>query len=342
MGSGLVYLVVILLWAVVLVPQWMRRHERNSEQRSTLTFHRAMKTLERRRAGRGVSRARHDVDVTVAGARTRVHDRVAPMDIDGVSAIDRHLDEGVDPFVGSVAEEQVRVVRRVRASARAQKEAEKRRRHITQALIAVSVLSVLLAFVGVLPVALSVLCLLALGGYLFAARNATARSTAATSRTVRRENARLAHLDAESTPVRRKRDVTQMKSSRHSRRQAQRHLEAVPASGHSVDTAGDDVELLTNDEIRTRRAAAADGWEPVESPLPTYVDAAPASRIRRNLDSTENGDWNSERMLEQAEALRTFDADVEAELGLDVVVEVPEERRASYDDEIQYRRAVND
>jgi hypothetical protein len=61
----------------------------------------------------------------------------------------------------------------------------------------------------------------------------------------------------------------------------------------------------------------------------------------RNLDSTANGDWTSERMLEQAEALRTPGADAEFELGLDEFVDIPGTEIAE-DHGYSHRRAVND
>ncbi|HEY5187136.1 MAG TPA: hypothetical protein VIM19_20070 [Actinomycetes bacterium] len=48
MSSGLIYAVIVGLWAVVLVPMWLRRHDEASESRSVDRFEGAMRTLSRR------------------------------------------------------------------------------------------------------------------------------------------------------------------------------------------------------------------------------------------------------------------------------------------------------
>lgn len=47
--TGVIYVVIIALWAAVLIPIWLRRHDQISEVRSTARFSSAMKTL----GGRG-------------------------------------------------------------------------------------------------------------------------------------------------------------------------------------------------------------------------------------------------------------------------------------------------
>lgn len=43
--TGVIYLVIIALWAAVLIPLWLRRHDQISEVRSTARFHSAMRSL---------------------------------------------------------------------------------------------------------------------------------------------------------------------------------------------------------------------------------------------------------------------------------------------------------
>jgi len=359
--TGLVYVAVILLWAVVLVPQWLRRHERNAEHRTTVTFHRAMRALERRRVSRGVSRARHDVDVTVAGARSRVHDRVS-IDDEGISPIDQHLDEGVDPFEGSETEDHLRHVRRLRAESHARSTASQRRRQVQQILIGLTVVALVLLVMGVLPLLLAVVPAAALGAFLYASRGSAKAAKAGESRTRRAsERERRAQDEGSQADERERRTSSRRASTQRSsssrrsssrrsstRRSsgARRHVDAPAARSTSTqyaDLDGADVRMLSNSEIEGRRASAAtEGrWEPVEAPLPGYLDSARATRMPRNLDSTANGDWTSERMLEQAEALRTPGADAEFELGLDEFVDIPGTDSAD-DHGYGHRRAVND
>ena len=59
--TGLIYVVIIALWAAVLIPIWLRRHDQISEVRSTARFSSAMKSLgkkdgrEARRSGVAVA-----------------------------------------------------------------------------------------------------------------------------------------------------------------------------------------------------------------------------------------------------------------------------------------------
>ena len=59
--TGLIYVVIIALWAAVLIPIWLRRHDQISEVRSTARFSSAMKSLGkedgRRSRSRGSSRS---------------------------------------------------------------------------------------------------------------------------------------------------------------------------------------------------------------------------------------------------------------------------------------------
>jgi hypothetical protein len=52
--TGLIYLVIIALWAAVLIPMWLRRHDQVSEVRSTTRFSTAMRSL-------GTSRTEEDM-----------------------------------------------------------------------------------------------------------------------------------------------------------------------------------------------------------------------------------------------------------------------------------------
>lgn len=356
MLTGLVYIAVILLWAVVLVPQWLRRHERNNEHRTTLTFHRAMRTLERRRLNRSVSRARHDVDVTVAGARSRVHDRVS-LDDQQTSPIDEHLDHGVDPFRGTETEEHLRSVRALRAKASALSQAGDRRRQVMQGLAGLSVVCVVLMFLGMIPFMLAMLPLAALGGFAYMSKRQAKAAALANERRARRLAARdeayqstvdVREVDAmreqaASRPSRSSRSTSSRSRNTSRRSSSQRSSSARRSAQPAARREGrnDDIRVLSASESEYERARnnVGSNWEPVDAPLPGYLDSARATRIRRNLDSSTNGDWTGERMLEQVEALRDPRYDAEAELGLDSYVDLP-----NYDEGDGYgrRRAVNE
>lgn len=303
--TGLVYVAVILLWAVVLIPQWLRRHERNSEHRTTLTFHRAMRTLERRRANRGMSKARHDMDVTVAGARSRVHDRVR-LDTDS-SPIDEHLATGADPFQGTETEEHLRRVRTLRAKSEAVTVAETRRRQVQQVLVGLTVVGLIAGILGFVPLILGLLPAVGLGAFWFASS---------------KQRANVAGRQLHET--------RQRNRSQRQRRDRPRRRDD---SGQHLAT--DETQPLPKlVEVPT------DSWEATDAPLPAYLNSERGVRRRASHDSDVAYDWTAERMLEQAEALRAPGADAEAELGLDDFVDVP--GWDEQEDHYRHRRAVNE
>ena len=50
MGSGVIYAVLVAMWAAYFIPRWLRRHEELSESRSVERFDQAMRILSRREA----------------------------------------------------------------------------------------------------------------------------------------------------------------------------------------------------------------------------------------------------------------------------------------------------
>lgn len=354
MLTGLVYLIVIALWAVILVPRWLRRHDRSAELRSSMRFDRAMQTLSRRR-GRGVSSTSHAVDITVAGARNRVHDSVR-VDSSVPSPIDTHLDGGIDPFAGSLTEEQLRDARRRQSRSAAQAASARRRKQVQQVLAGVSVVAFILMLMGVVSPIMFILVPAALVGFNVLSRRQATQASRTEKRLRRNEDHRsdvrrsmATGVDqADSEERRTSSSATERRSRAASRRPARRRIEQPAAINQTVElelgaTGTDDVRLMSSDEAAQHNARrnTDPGWSPVDAPLPQYVSSSRATNFPRNLDSTSNGDWTSERMLEQVEALRTPGADAEFELGLDEFVDVPESARDTgegYD----YRRAVND
>ncbi len=74
--TGLIYVVIIALWAAVLIPIWLRRHDQISEVRSTARFSSAMKSLGKneksgRSARRGSSPGRATSPAQEAAAKRR-------------------------------------------------------------------------------------------------------------------------------------------------------------------------------------------------------------------------------------------------------------------------------
>lgn len=250
------------MWAVILLPRWLGTSDRYRDARTSQRFRRSLRAVTIRHRS-------HDVAAAPGSRASRVD--TAPRD----TAIDRHLDLGIDPFVGSAEDGHRRRARRRQARHHARIAAAARRRRIVLGLAVATVLAVVGALLGALPIVLAVLPAAALSGYTYLLRS---RSKA------RRQAVAQRNLD-ESV------------------------REAAPERGSGVEHT----------------------WEPVRSPEPSYMRASRATTVPRELDSTKNGAWTAERMLEQAAALRTGE-DAEAELGLD---------EYAYPSQYETARAVN-
>jgi hypothetical protein len=251
------------MWAVILLPRWLGTSDRYRDARTSQRFRRSLRSVAQRHRS-------HDVAAAPGGQASRVD--TSPRD----SAIDRHLDLGIDPFVGTAEDGHRRRARHQQVRREARAVAASRRRRVLIGLSAAATLAVVGAVLGLVPIALAVLPAGALGGYTYLLRTQS-RARRQAGRSTRGEGAR----------------------------------PAAPESG-SADPKGT--------------------WEPVAAPEPSYMRAPRATAVPRELDSTENGPWTAERMLEQAAALRSGD-DVEAELGLD---------EYAYPQQYETARAVNE
>lgn len=212
MGTGVVFAVIIAMWAIVLVPMWLDRHDRASEARSANRFNVAM-----RRLGRSES------------AESEPAPRPAPV-----------------------------------LKTRAARQAARRRRNVLLGLGAVLLLTLATIMVGLAPLPVVLLPVALIAGFVGLAWWA-----------VREEP-----LPVLAAPLA---DVDDVAMS-----------EPVARPPVMINPS---VPVVT-------RARRADEWEPVEAPLPTYVNAPPATRVPRLLDLRTPGRWTSAAMLEQMEAQR--------------------------------------
>jgi hypothetical protein len=178
--TGVIYVVIIALWAAVLIPIWLRRHDRISEVRSTARFSSAMKTL----GGRGrltpaFSEGGHADDYFTASTTGRGYG-TAPRRRTDPEARMRRGDEtrqssGYD-FEGMDPSYERELVRRSAAT---------RRAVVLGTLTALLLLALILAIVGVLPQWLPILTAVPVVAFVLAtALTASSRSTA--SATTRR------------------------------------------------------------------------------------------------------------------------------------------------------------
>ncbi len=255
-SSGVIYAVIALLWAVVLVPMWLRRHDEVSESRSVDRFQGAMRTLSRREP----SVDRREVFVPRRPAAVRAHADGQPVQ---------------------------RTAAQVAAA---------RRRLIVLGLAGAVLLTFGLGALGVVPMLLSALPLVLLGGYVFQVRSA-----------MRREETRaLAARRRRAAAARRRRQVAvaQIAAQRGGPMPARPARPARPAVADvepalaewaaaqelPAPTAAVEVEPEFYDQV------AQHAWDPVPVPVPTYVSAPKAPRSVRVIDLTLPGAWTSGRL----------------------------------------------
>ncbi|HVA60394.1 MAG TPA: hypothetical protein VNG13_07630 [Mycobacteriales bacterium] len=170
----MIYAAIVVIWAVVLVPMWLRRHDSATESRSVDKFAAAMRTLSRRTSStpdkRYVVMPRRlpdSVSWHVSGSPTPASPRA-----------------GRSTTAAAPQEDPARVLRPVTARSRLLA----RRRRLAAGLGGGVVLTALLVVVGAFPWPLQLLLDLALAGYAVHLRG-EARRAAAVSRHRRRATA---------------------------------------------------------------------------------------------------------------------------------------------------------
>ena len=136
MPSGLIFIVILAIWAVILVPRMVRRYDLHATDRTTRRFRHAMSSL----GGSGRVRRRVDVMMVRRAAPAGSVSTGAIFD----SAVDLHLDHGVDPFVAESVTDADSEARRFAA-----RTAAVRRRRVVLALCLGVCGAVVLALVGV-------------------------------------------------------------------------------------------------------------------------------------------------------------------------------------------------
>lgn len=269
----MIYVVIIGLWAAVLVPIWLRRHDKISEVRSTARFSSAMKTL----GGRGEPQYASGIDdgdeyeyyATAAARMTdgrsagRTHDTEARM---GDGARDRRAVRSTwsDESSGLDPEYERELVRR---------EAATRRTIVLGILTSILVVTLLLAVMSVLPRWVPVLAALPVVAFVLA--TALTASARAASGAEHRQSSRVEPM---RTPA---------------PRRTERVEDPAPAVSAQVDD-WENWNAWDDDQA----------WDAVPTTLPTYVGAPRASSVPREIDRAHSGEWSGEAMVETARAMR--------------------------------------
>lgn len=283
MGSGLIYVGILAMWAAYLVPVLLRRHDAVNEARSVDRFSRAMRILSRRPAT-------PDRRYVVMPQRPR--GATGPVLDGGVLPPKRSAHA---PLARPAARDEVR--EDVRTAARRRLVA--RRRRLALGLLSLTTLCLLLSGAGVVGWWAPVLTGLLLVGFAAHLR-AQARQDAALRRRRAAQAARTARTRPSSAPrPERVASATQVAAPA-----ADVEPVAIP---HVPAQADEPDELWAREEAeRSWRAAAeratreaeeaarAQGWEPMPVVVPTYV-TKPKARPTRVIDLTKPGRWTEGR-----------------------------------------------
>ena len=264
MGSGIIYAVIIVMWAAYFIPRWLKRHEELSESRSVEKFDQAMRILSRREST-------PDQRYVVMPRRPQAPRRTLPA---------RTPIPAERPASARVSRPATPAPARGRS--RRLSRAAVRRRRILAGLLLTSLVVAALAPLTPVPWWMPVLTLAVTLADLVHLRLQVRRSREVdrTRQAVRRSmRSRLTRFDT----------IDRLMSVR-------REMAEERAAEEARWAAAEEAERQLREEEERRAAEEAGRWDPVPVPLPTYVSKPPAPRRAPPIDLTEPGSWSEAQM----------------------------------------------
>ncbi|HEU5034336.1 MAG TPA: hypothetical protein VFT62_06210 [Mycobacteriales bacterium] len=275
--SAVIYAAIVVMWAVVLVPMWLRRHDAATESRSVDRFSTAMRTLSRR--------------TTSAPGRRYV---VMPRRSEGVTV---HVSGAAAPKHPPRRTEQARPARPAGPARPARRKASlvARRRRLLLGLLALTFVTFVAAAAGALPWPVQIVVDLLLVAFCAHLRSqarrvaATSRSRTATAAVAPAAAARAtagpatrpAHPAAGAAPAVVEDDVATAVFHPNDADEAMRF--PVEPAMPTVAPAATGTDGGTDGGIDS----AADTWQPVPVPRPTYTMKPPAPAFQADPTYTD-------------------------------------------------------
>jgi uncharacterized membrane protein len=253
--SAVILAVIVIMWAVVLVPMWLRRHDAATESRSVDRFSAAMRVLSRRQPSSGSA-------------------RYVLMPRRSSSAPTVHVSGAAAPRPKRVAVPAAASPARVAASAPRRKASlAVRRRRVLLVLLGVTFLTMVLAAAGGISWVLQMLVDLFVVAFVVHLRTQAKRS-AASARQRRRTSARVpdaapASSSAPVTPTAARYAATLARTEAPAAAEVAEPVEVVEEPAAAVLAEAGVVAEGTGTED-------ASAWEPVPVPPPTYTMKPPA------------------------------------------------------------------
>lgn len=275
MPSALLFILLGVMWAVVLVPMWLRKHDEANESRSVDRFSRALRSLSSGR--QGGDEAQDAYDTVVVESRGKVP---APRDV-------------MMPGRPAAAQgARVTVSGPIRPRGRRAASAATRRRRLVLGLLLVAAALLAGGLLHRTPVWLVAVPLVVVALVLVSARRQAARRAEMARRRRTRESlgaaARLAQAEHDR----------QAPARRGSRR-------IMPGPGEN----GADAVDVGFDEVSEGAGLDDGAWHAVPTTLPTYVTAPAATAVPRVIDRATPGGLSGAAMVEQARRTRHAEAD---------------------------------
>jgi len=313
MGSGLIYLAIVIVWAAILIPMFLRGRDAALEDRSVERFDHAMAILSQQ----------EEAELPQVPAQPSRRQEVKAQ-----------VDE--------------RPLRESKPSRRRPSLARRRARTLIT-LLALTALFALLAFTPFVPLWAPLPVAILLVSFVVHLRNQAVRQQRS-RKSGRTEPAEPVEQPGGSAAAAPELSPASEQSERSEQRAPQQEparpaarTEFVPgpsravvvetkgnAGAASTEPSSDQGGLLADDEA----------WRPNPLPLPTYVTAPKAVRPIRVIDLTTPGAWTSGRLLDDDLVMEDVLAEQVASDELDALLE--HESRASRSDGDPSRRAVGD
>jgi hypothetical protein len=317
--SAVIYAAIVVIWLIVLVPMWLRRHDAATDERSSERFEGAMRVLARRPAAVGVDR--RYVVMPRRSAATAVH-------VSGAVEPARTRRGERQPLTASLTVEQPAAAARPKStrpesarpvSPRPTKRPVSlaaRRRRTLLALAVLSVLSIVAAVVGVLPALVQLVPELLLIGFVVHLRM-QARQAAVVSRQIRR--------DATAPQAAAPQGAASQRAVRRPAAAPAPTWVSAPARVVASPTSAspyDHAEALADEAPEPLAAGGGDTWEPRPWPAPTYTMKPAAPRVSLGRERGPSEEIELDGVADEGD--------------LDVILE------PVYDQTFEPRRAVND
>jgi len=308
MGSGLIYLAIVIVWAAILIPMFLRSRDAAMEDRSVERFDHAMAILSQQEEAELPQPNR---DGVAAHAVPRRKVAVNPQ---------------AEPKAKPVAHTAPRSPKRRPSTAR-------RRARTLLFLLGLTVVLTAVAVFTVVPMWAPLPVAALLVSFVVHLRNQAIRAERRRKPTHHQTPGRATDDAApqhRSAPAKPAQTVTPQRTTSTRR-------EFVPGPSRAVVVETKGASGVTTADIEQQQDE--DAWRPNPLPLPTYVTAPKAVRPIKVIDLTTPGAWTSGRLFDEDVALEDVLAEEIAADQLDELLE-HEVRPAPEDD--SSRRAVGD